>query len=132
MITRGNDVFPPRGSSKLQTEDHLFIVLKPGLRPFVDCIFSTIAPSLATDLPNEELLLKGSSTLEDIFRSYGIIIGPCDTTSLSDYLKQTVKPLEIGNHLKIEAAKLTIQSFQAQEIATVSFIRDPQMQLGKA
>ncbi|MDO6562823.1 potassium/proton antiporter [Amphritea sp. 1_MG-2023] len=125
MVVRGNDVFPPRGSTKLEKEDHLFIVLKPGLRKFVDCIFSTIAPCLATDLPDDELLLKGSSTLEDIFRSYGIIIEPTNDISLSDFLKQSITPLTIGSELRIDAGTLTVQSFQAQEIATVSFTRNP-------
>lgn len=128
MITRGNDVFPPRGSTQLQSKDHLFIVLKPGLRKFVDCIFSTIAPSLTADLPDAMLLLKGSSTLEDIFRSYGIIIGASDAISLNDFLKHTLKTVELGSQLKINSGTLTIQSFQTQEIATVSFTRNPLIQ----
>lgn len=128
MITRGSDVFPPRGSTKLEAEDHLFIVLKPGLRRFVDCIFSTISPSLATDLPDAELLLKGSATLEDVFRSYGIIIGPTDSTSLSDFIKQEVKTLQVGGQVIINAGTLTIQSLQTHDVATISFVRNPLIQ----
>ncbi|CAN0596252.1 unnamed protein product, partial [Ectocarpus sp. 12 AP-2014] len=34
MITRGKDVIPPRGSTKLMAGDHLFVVLRPETRPF--------------------------------------------------------------------------------------------------
>ena len=38
MITRGNNVIPPRGSTFLYAGDHLFIVMKPDVREFVDLV----------------------------------------------------------------------------------------------
>ncbi|WP_191601038.1 potassium/proton antiporter [Marinomonas algicola] len=123
MIVRQDDVFPPRGSTKLLPEDHLFIVLKPGLRDYVDCIFSTIEPNLATDLPNGTLFLKGSSTLEDIARAYGIRIGAVDNSKLSAFLKQEMPVLEVGRQYKAKEGVFTITSLQGLEIGTVSFTR---------
>jgi hypothetical protein len=40
MRTRDQQVIPPRGRTRLEADDHVFIVLKPEARPLVDTIFS--------------------------------------------------------------------------------------------
>ncbi len=40
MITREQQVIPPRGRTRIETGDHVFIVLRPEARPLVDRIFS--------------------------------------------------------------------------------------------
>ncbi|WP_350637197.1 TrkA C-terminal domain-containing protein, partial [Pseudoalteromonas sp. GW168-MNA-CIBAN-0100] len=39
MISRNNNIIAPRGSTLLQADDQLFMVLKPHTREFVDCVF---------------------------------------------------------------------------------------------
>lgn len=39
MVTRGSAVIPPRGSTRLEAGDHLFVVLKPINQVFVDSVF---------------------------------------------------------------------------------------------
>lgn len=44
MIARDQVIVPPRGRTLVKAGDHVFIVLKPEARPFVDKVFSSIEP----------------------------------------------------------------------------------------
>ncbi len=72
MITRGNEVIPPRGSTFLHAGDHLFIVMKPDVREFVDLVCAGVAEANDQELPATELRLKGYTKVEDLQHSYGI------------------------------------------------------------
>lgn len=41
MIVRGQNIIPPRGRTRVEAGDHVFIVLRPEARPLVDDVFST-------------------------------------------------------------------------------------------
>src|SRR5690606_39671808 len=71
MITRGQSVIPPRGSTLLQEGDHLFIVTKPETRAFIDQVFSTTGLSDTFD-DAKNLRLKGYTRVADVQHSYGI------------------------------------------------------------
>ena len=73
MITRQQTVIPPRGSTTLEAGDHLFVVLRPETRPFVDRVFSShVGEAVVAMLPAAELRLKGTTRIEDLLRCYGI------------------------------------------------------------
>lgn len=76
MISRDTTVKPPRGSTRLQSGDHLFVVMRPELRPLVDAVFAPKAPAgrdlLAMSAP---LCLKGSTRVQDLKEVYGIDLG---------------------------------------------------------
>jgi potassium/hydrogen antiporter len=88
MITRGSSVIPPRGSTLLQAHDHLFIMLKPDTRPFVDIVFAGGSENIAQALPEAELRLKGTTKIEDVQRSYGIEFPATAGTSLDTLLRE--------------------------------------------
>src|SRR5690606_5465133 len=101
MTTRGSTVIPPRGSTRLYAGDHLFVVLKPETRAFVDCVFSQALDAAETELPSQELRLKGSTRIEDVRDSYGIELEADMQLSLDQFLEQ-----ELGEDL-VEGAELT-------------------------
>jgi len=90
MITRGSAVIPPRGSTRLEAGDHLFVVLKPINQPFVDCVFSQAIEASRTDLPNLELRLKGSTKVEDVWDSYGIDLATDKGQTLDQLIKRAL------------------------------------------
>lgn len=121
MITRGTNVIPPRGSTRLRGGDHLFVVIRPELRPFVDCIFSEALDASECDLPDKEFHLKGSTKVEDVWNSYGV--------SLGDDAKQTLEQLfrsELGDDCAINSSitvgdkQLTIAGMSEGRITTVT------------
>lgn len=64
MITRAEKVIPPRGSTILQANDHLFVVMKHDYKAVVEQVFA----EKGFDSVNIEngLRMKGTSTLSDI------------------------------------------------------------------
>ena len=90
MITRGSAVIPPRGSTRLEAGDHLFVVLKPNSQPFVDCVFSQAVEASRTDLPSLELRLKGSTKVEDVWNSYGIELEAESEQTLDHVMKHAL------------------------------------------
>ncbi|WP_105903415.1 potassium/proton antiporter [Vibrio gangliei] len=88
MISRGTKVIPPRGSTLLLAGDHLFIMMAPNMRDFVDQACSSIDEVPEPTIYNSELLLKGFTKVSDIHYSYGIHIPTEQHLSLAEVLMQ--------------------------------------------
>jgi cell volume regulation protein A len=93
MIARGDDIVPPRGSTRIKAGDHVFVVMRPGARPLVDRAFAD-RDEPAAELPSYfEFPLQGSTTVSDLEEFYGITgVGPAETT-LEELLRR-----ELGNN----------------------------------
>ncbi|MGO2347899.1 MAG: TrkA C-terminal domain-containing protein, partial [Providencia sp.] len=122
MITRGKSVLPPRGSTQLFANDHLFVVLKPENRLFLEHLFSEkISPEFeAVELPSTGLSLKGTTRLNEIYASYGIRIDENDDITLDKfiYANTTTEPTQ-GSVIKLEHLQLKIVEMIDTRIVTV-------------
>lgn len=127
MITRDSEVIPPRGSTRLIAGDHLFVVLRPEVRPFVDTVFSQSVASSQTELPHFELKLKASTRLADVYNSYGIYLGEEKDLTLEQLIKARLdQPVpEIGAELLAEGIRLRICDTIASRITTVGLTPPP-------
>ena len=120
MITRGVSVIPPRGSTPLEPGDHLFVVLKPENRAFVDCVFSQGTEASQSALPDGELRLKGSTKVDDIASSYGIDLATEKSQTLDRLLKEALgEELRPGATLSAGTATLTVREELNGRITTV-------------
>lgn len=121
MITRGKDVIPPRGSTELMAGDHLFVVLRPETRPFIDCVFSDAIGVVSEELPDQELKLKGSTKIEDLRHSYGLFIKEHDGQMTLDTLLRNnlSKQPEAGDSMQIEGISLAVLETLGGRITTV-------------
>lgn len=124
MLTRASDVIAPRGSTRLYAGDHLFVVLPPDIRPFVDCVFSQALEVSRSELPSGKLRLKGSTRLDDVFGSYGIYLGEEGELTLDQLFKRELAAKEpsVGAELMIEGIRLQVRDMVGQRISTVSLI----------
>ncbi len=122
MITRGNSILPPRGSTTMLAGDHLFVVMRPGTRALVDCALSNAASIQREALPvDAKLRLKGATTVEALGRSYGIHL-TADGGSTLDQLLRQVWQGQAGQGATIEhdGVTITIEEMVGQRIATVT------------
>jgi potassium/hydrogen antiporter len=80
-ITRDNEIIPPRGSTQIQSGDHVFVVLRPETRSLVNRVFgSRVATDVPVPLPTE-FPLQGTATVDDLREFYGIELeAPADAT----------------------------------------------------
>jgi potassium/hydrogen antiporter len=126
MITRRNTVLPPRGSTVVQADDHLYIVLRPDTRPFVDRVFSEAMKPPGHDLPDAELRLKGWTTVEDLRNSYDIQLHAPEGASLHEILHEHLQgELKLGANVLLEGASLWVRELVGQRVSTVGLIRVP-------
>lgn len=123
MITRDNAVIPPRGSTRLCEHDHLFVVLKPEVRPFVDCVFSESPEKADNELPEAELKVKGTTKAEDIYLSYGVALGTSYHGTLNEVLhrKLAEKP-SVDTSLTLNGIRLRVCEMVDDRILTVGLL----------
>ncbi|WP_458735578.1 potassium/proton antiporter [Zobellella taiwanensis] len=127
MITRGTTVIPPRGSTRLQQGDHLFVVLKPETRPFVDCVFAQVAEAPRLDLPDTELRLKGSTRVEDLRHSYGIDLAVEPQLTLDQLLRRDLaEDLKDSGGLVLDNVCLQVRGMIGNRVTTVGLRPLPQ------
>ncbi len=120
MITRGASVIPPRGSTTLEPGDHLFVVLKPENLAFTNCVFSQALEAAQSDLPDQELRLKGSTMLENVWSSYGIDLAADKSQTLDQFLKDSLgADLRPGAELLAGTALLSVREQLHGRITTV-------------
>ncbi|WP_404463565.1 potassium/proton antiporter [Vreelandella aquamarina] len=121
MITRGNEVIPPRGSTELHPRDHLFVVLRPETRPFVDCVFSDAPDKVSSDFSDQPLRLKGSTTLGDLAHSYGFTLTEHEELTLDALLRAKLPvPLSAGDTLALDGMTLTVEGVLGERVTTVA------------
>lgn len=123
MITRGNEVIPPRGSTLLHAGDHLFIVMKPDVREFVDLVCAGVSEASHQELPAAELRLKGYTKVEDLQHSYGIELSAEAGLSLDELLRQSFagEP-EKDQGKDFGDVRLYVRDMVGQRIATVGIV----------
>jgi potassium/hydrogen antiporter len=124
MITRRNTVIPPRGSTVVHADDHLYVVLRPDVRPFVDRAFSQAMEPPGNDLPNTELRLKGWTTVADLRHSYDIHMQAPDGATLHEILREHLQgEPELDASVILEGTSLWVRELVGQRISTVGLIR---------
>lgn len=123
MITRRNSVIPPRGSTELQGGDHLFVVLRPETRLFVDSVFSQAVEAAVDELPRIELRLKGTTTAGDIRGSYGIRLDARDNATLDEILREGLKEKpSVDASFVLDGMILSVREMVNTRIATVGLL----------
>lgn len=91
LIARGSEVVPPRGSTTLAGHDHVYVVLRPSQRRFVDRVF-TPQPALERLPAGVELALKGRVTAGELARVYQIELPVEETRTLADLALEHLGP----------------------------------------
>ncbi|MFO7705598.1 MAG: transporter associated domain-containing protein [Halopseudomonas sp.] len=99
------------------------MVLSPETRPFVDSVFSQALEAARNDLPGTALRLKGSTTVEDIRSSYGIMLDADDPLSLEDLVRQSIDAeVQVGASIVLNGVILTVREMIDARIVTVELI----------
>lgn len=122
MITREKSVLPPRGSTILMANDHLFVVLKPQNRLFLERLFSGQTSSEPTimELPESGLSLKGTTRLNEIYESYGILIEVDSDKTLNQFIHvNTDNEPSQGDVIKLDNIQIKIDEMIGPRIVTV-------------
>jgi cell volume regulation protein A len=121
MLTRGNDIIPPRGSTLLKAGDHLFVMQRPQSKQYVERAFSRLSDTVEF-LPSGKLRLKGSTTIRDIFDSYDIHLDAPEELTLEklvmERLPEGVIPA-VNEQIQLNGLAIGIVEMVGKRIATI-------------
>ena len=128
MITRGDAVFPPRGSTLLLPGDHIFILIRPGLRPFIDCIFSHISQLEPSAFKSGELVLKGAARVHEISHAYGLDLGETKNITLDAFIRKHLSDdVAEGLTLHHAAGRFEVKAVRNGLAVAVQFTADSRL-----
>ncbi|MGH7503035.1 MAG: potassium/proton antiporter [Longimicrobiales bacterium] len=124
MIVRGDRIIPPRGSTRLQANDHVFFVVNEEVRGLVeDLLFHGhgVAESLAEGF---EFPIRGSTTLADLKEIYGVELdGGDDGKTLDEVLRERLgEHLEIGRGVVLGPFKLRVREIVDGAVESVGLL----------
>jgi potassium/hydrogen antiporter len=124
MLVREREIIPPRGSTLVRSGDHLFLVMRPGLRPLVDRVFRPRREPAA--VPTEtEFPLRGDTTVAELQEFYGIALdGAAPSATLHDVLTQRIdaRLLDVGSRLRLKEVDLVVRGFYEGTIDRVGLV----------
>jgi potassium/hydrogen antiporter len=110
MIARGREVVPPRGSTRIEVDDHVFFVVVPEVRPLVDLLFTRDDAEPAGMPVDMEFPISGATTVAEIEEFYGFNIDAAGSKTLDEVLRNQLGPrLEKGRGLLVGDVKLRVR-----------------------
>lgn len=92
MIVRGEQVIPPRGSTRIEPDDHVFLVLRPEVRPLVDRIFIRGGEQKEPVPVEVEFPLRGDTTVAELDEFYGVRVDAPPSFTLDELLRRRLGP----------------------------------------
>jgi potassium/hydrogen antiporter len=120
LITRDDEVIPPRGSTHILSGDHVFVVLRPETRALVNRVFGSrtgteVPVSLAAEFP-----LQGTTTVADLQDFYGIEMEAPPTATLDRILRERLGGApEVGDVVRVGIICLRIREMIEDQIEWV-------------
>lgn len=123
MISRGERIIPPRGSTTIEPDDHVFLVVTRHARPLADRVFAT-GPGPAPELPvRVEFPLRGDTTVADLEEFYGIRLGDEGERTLDELLRQQLgDPPTPGRGVTLGPVRLYVRAVARGRIEQVGLV----------
>lgn len=110
LISRGDRVVPPQGSTIIQPGDHVILVLEKGIQPLVNQIFGSSSDARGM-IPNKlEFPLRATTTVQEIQGLYSIPLDAPPEQTLSEVLRQKLgkKDIAVGDMVQLQQATLRV------------------------
>jgi potassium/hydrogen antiporter len=122
MLVRASEIIPPRGSTLVQVGDHLFLVMRPGLRPLVDRIFRPRKDAFAVPVETE-FPLRGDTTVAELDEFYGIRLDEPPAATLHDVLAGRLRDgLDVGSRLRLQGVDLVVRAMYEGAVDRVGLV----------
>ena len=126
MVVRGQRIIPPRGSTRLEAGDHVFLVLQRQVRPLVDLIFSRGVPNRDAFPTHIEFPLTGDTTIGDLKTFYGIDVEAPAEQTLDEILRERLgADLAPGAGISIGEVWLRVRGIEEGRVEHVGLAIQP-------
>ena len=110
LISRGREIIPPRGSTEIQEGDHVFVVLRPGVRRLVDRMFSRERQELEPFPTVTAFPLQASTTVAALQEYYGIRVDAPGSQTLESLIRERLppSPVRVGERIALDEVALSV------------------------
>jgi potassium/hydrogen antiporter len=125
LIARGRQVIPPRGSTQILAGDHVFVLLRPGVRGIVDRVLSRLTGD-SEPTADVDFLLRGATRVADLEEFYGVPLDAPGSSSLDEVLRERLgRDLEPGDMLDVGPVGLVVREVVDGHVETVGLTFRP-------
>ncbi len=120
MIAREGEIIPPRGSTRIRSDDYVFVVMKADVRPVVDRMFVPRPLTLSEPPKILELPMDARTRVGDLEDFYGIHLDPDPERTLGDLMSERLgDELEEGAEILAGEIRLAARSVVEGKVETV-------------
>jgi potassium/hydrogen antiporter len=120
IISRGDTLIPPRGSTLMAAGDHVFVVLRPEVRPLVERVFSREERAQRALPTLVEFPLMGSTTVDDLWEFYGIRVGAPGHMTLDEVIRERLgDDVRKGSILEIGGVTLHVREIVEGSVTSI-------------
>ncbi len=121
VIARGQELIPPRGGTKLRAGDHVFLVMRPGVRQLVDQVFCGPGADLGERLNSTEFPLSPDMLVSELNEFYGIEVDAEPACTLEALLRRQhdTDTLRLDSCVQVGNIRLRVREFQDKKIKMV-------------
>jgi cell volume regulation protein A len=86
LIARGDQIVPPQGNTSIHVDDHIILVLRPGIRPLVNQVFGRNSDVRGMIPSALEFPLRALTTVQEIQELYAIPINSPPERTLGEVM----------------------------------------------
>jgi potassium/hydrogen antiporter len=121
MLVRRGEIVPPRGSTLIEAGDHVFLVLRPGVRPLADRVFrpGRESPPIPASV---EFPLAGNITVAELGEFYDLKIDEPPACTLHELFERRAGFVEPGTLLRFSTVDLVARAVEDGYLTTVGLI----------
>jgi cell volume regulation protein A len=125
LIVRDQQVIPPRGSTLILPGDHVFVLLRPGIRGMVDRVLSRDTGD-TTHEGEVDFRLRGATRMADLEEFYGVPMDAPRSATLDEVLRERLgADLEEGDALEVGPVVLVVREVVDGHVETVGLTFRP-------
>jgi len=120
MIAREDEIVPPRGRTRIQSDDYVFVVMKSDVRPVVDRMFAPRPSAPSEPLTVLELPMDARTRVGDLEDFYGIHLDPDPERTLGELMSERLgDELEEGAEILAGEIRLAARRVAAGKVEMV-------------
>lgn len=108
MLTRGQQIIPPHGKTRIEPGDHVIVVLRPEARPLVNNIFAHGDANHEQLPPKLEFPLRANVTVRELETLYGIRMNAAPEMTLGEYLRERIATEAFGIGASIRCGQIAL------------------------
>ena len=128
MVVRDKEIIPPRGTTRIEAGDHVFVVLRASVRPLIDRMFAPRSTPPESRVVRLAFPLAASTTVGDVEEHYGLHLDPVAERTLADLMVERLGgDLVEGASMDAGEFRLAVRTLVEGRVVTVDLevLADP-------